>query len=102
MVVALTRWLSLTFRIRRPDRNPQHRCAPTRRPDLQICLSLRTVSCMHYIRTGAILTTLAVSALPCFAQAGGAELFGMITDPSSAAVPETKVELMSKETGARF
>jgi Carboxypeptidase regulatory-like domain len=41
-------------------------------------------------------------ALLCFAQAGRAELFGTISDPSGLAVMDARVELQETSTSARF
>ncbi len=43
-----------------------------------------------------------VVTLPCFGQAGRAELFGMVQDPSGAGVGQAKVSGIQQATGARF
>ena len=52
----------------------------------------------------AILTIAALAAFsaPCFGQAGKAELFGTIQDPSGRAVPKAAVTGEEQGTGARF
>jgi hypothetical protein len=48
------------------------------------------------------LTLLLTASLLCFPQAGKAELFGTIQDPSSLAVPKAKVTVEQQSTAARF
>lgn len=58
---------------------------------------------MRCILAAAISAALAgAMAVPCFGQAGRAELFGAILDPSGLAVKDAKVELEESSTGARF
>jgi hypothetical protein len=45
---------------------------------------------------------LATASLPCFGQAGRAELFGIIQDPSGLPVPKAKVEAEDQATKARY
>ncbi len=49
----------------------------------------------------SLVTLLALSA-PCFGQAGKAELFGAIQDPSGLGVPKAKVTGAEQATGAKF
>src|ERR1041384_4263373 len=48
------------------------------------------------------LVFLIVVPSACFAQAGKAELFGTVFDPSGAVVPMTHVEAESESTGAQY
>ena len=57
---------------------------------------------MQYTRGIAFLTAFVVVTLPCLGQAGRAELFGTIQDPSGSAVKDAKIELQENATGARF
>ncbi|HEV3198675.1 MAG TPA: TonB-dependent receptor [Bryobacteraceae bacterium] len=50
----------------------------------------------------AALATLVAFSLPCFGQAGKAELFGTIQDPQGLAVTKAKVTSEEQATGARF
>jgi len=47
------------------------------------------------------LLALLLTSLPCFAQAGKAELFGTVTDPSGLAVSSARVAAQEQATGAR-
>src|SRR6266487_4468223 len=49
----------------------------------------------------AFFTTLLALSVPCFGQAGRAELFGTIQDPSGRGTPQAKVSLEEQSTGAR-
>ena len=58
---------------------------------------------MRCMRAVALLAVLmGGGALPCFGQAGRAELFGTILDPSGLAVKDASVVLEESSTGARF
>jgi hypothetical protein len=48
------------------------------------------------------LSGLILGAAPCFGQAGRAELFGVIRDPSGLPVPKAKVEAQDQATMARY
>src|SRR5258707_15836408 len=48
------------------------------------------------------LVALLAFLAPCFGQAGKAELFGVIQDPSGLGVPKAKVTGMEQATGAQF
>src|SRR5437660_6539570 len=49
-----------------------------------------------------ILTAFLVLIVPCFGQAGRAELFGAIRDPSGLPVSNARVEARERATMARF
>ena len=49
-----------------------------------------------------VLATLLAFSLPCFGQAGKAELFGTIQDPQGLPVAKAKVTSTEQATGARF
>ena len=48
------------------------------------------------------LAVLLALALPCFGQAGKAELFGTIHDPAGLGIPRARVTGEEQATGARF
>lgn len=54
------------------------------------------------MRILSLLSLLMTASLPCFGQAGKAELFGTIHDPSSLAVARAKVTAEEQSTAARF
>src|SRR5260370_5304543 len=55
------------------------------------------------LRPGSfLLSGLFLASMPCFGQAGKAELFGSILDPSGARVTKAKVEAEEQATLARF
>ncbi|MCU1261073.1 MAG: hypothetical protein JWO80_3958, partial [Bryobacterales bacterium] len=57
---------------------------------------------MRAFHAVSALSALLAFSLPCFGQAGKAELFGAIQDPSGSAVAKAKVTGEDQATGARF
>ncbi len=57
---------------------------------------------MGSLQAVSSLAALLALSLPCFGQAGKAELFGAIQDPSGLGVPNAKVSGSEQATGARF
>src|SRR5690242_20629758 len=43
-----------------------------------------------------------IFALPCFGQAGRAELFGVVRDPAGLGVPKAKVQVEDQATSAHY
>src|SRR5665213_367390 len=54
------------------------------------------------MRLFLVFTLWGAAALPCFAQAGRAELFGTVHDPSGLPIAKAKVTLEEQSTAARF
>src|SRR5262245_55013746 len=54
------------------------------------------------LKSALICIGLAASASICFGQAGRAELFGTVTDPSNLPVPKAKVEAEDQATMAHY
>ncbi len=57
---------------------------------------------MRSLQTLPLFATLLAFSLPCFGQAGKAELFGAIQDPQGLPVTQAKVTSTEQATGARF
>ena len=69
------------------------------------CLAFTTLIFLQDMRSLPVLASIALLfalSLACFGQAGKAELFGTIQDPSGLGVPLVKVTGEYQATGARF
>src|SRR5579871_1038121 len=64
-----------------------------------VCNFYDTLYFITYMRTFLLLF---LAAVPCFGQAGKAELFGTIRDPANLPVPNAKVQAEEQATMARF
>src|ERR1035438_4390632 len=76
-----------------------------KRPGAASCLACVTLIFLQDMSSHpalSALATLLAFSLPCFGQAGKAQLFGAIQDPSGLVVANAKVTSQEPSTGTRF